>query len=80
MRCSALSRIEQVLIRITSAPAGSSVYRKPSPLQDRKHNFTVAGVHLATVRFDIKLAPVTHNRTQAADIYMVQIHLKNALR
>ena len=51
MRCSALSRIEQVLIRID--PLGIYV---PFALHHGDHDLGVADIHLAAVGFDKKFA------------------------
>ena len=43
-------------------------------LEDRKHDFAVACVHLAAVSFDIELAAVARERTERAEILWAEFH------
>ena len=52
-RSSAFSRTAQVLIRITSAAAGSSRARVAAAIEQPQHQIAVGDVHLAAVRLEI---------------------------
>jgi hypothetical protein len=69
-RCSAWSRIAQVLTRMTSASSGRSVRLVPALRKDAVHQLGIADVHLAAVRLDVCLlhpsSPTVHSPLPAA--------------